>query len=396
MEIRLRFEMKIVIAPDSFKESLTAIEAASAIEQGFRLIFPDADYVKVPLADGGEGTVQTLVDATRGNLTPMTVTGPLGLPVMAHYGFLGQGFHQGDDYRLTAVIEMASASGLQHAPHSQRNPLQTTSYGTGELIKDALDKGAGHIILGLGGSATNDGGAGMLQALGFKLLDKQGRPLARGGASLTALARIEVHSAHPRLQDCRFTLACDVTNTLCGNRGASRVFAPQKGATADMVALLEQALEHFASTIVREGLEDRRDAPGAGAAGGMGLAAMVFLGAEYQSGIALVMNILGMAETLQDARLVITGEGCIDGQSVNGKSTMGILALAKAQEIPVIGIGGCLGEGAALMLDEGMSAIFPSVQAPMFHEQVLKQAKTNLTNTARNIAATLRLAGFGN
>ena len=399
--------MKIVIAPDSFKESLSALEVANAIEQGLRQVIPDCDIVKIPVADGGEGTVQSMVDATGGSIVSLEVMGPLGHRVQAHYGILGNlsnsdsnndSDSRSNDGSATvpntgaiAVIEMASASGLHHVPREQRNPLLTTSYGTGELICDALNRGIKHIILGLGGSATNDGGAGMAQALDILLLDDQGKTLPAGGAALGNLAQIDVSNAHPLLRECSFEVACDVDNPLCGERGASAIFGPQKGATPAMVKQLDTALAHYADVIARNGMTDHREHAGAGAAGGMGLGVMAFLNAELKPGVEIVMKTVGLADKIRGADLVITGEGRIDGQTVFGKTPMGVLKQAQLQGIPTIGIAGCLGDNANAILDHGMAAIFPIIPHLSPLDDVLANAKLNLSNTARNIGAVLML-----
>lgn len=399
--------MKIVIAPDSFKESLSALEVANAIEQGLRQVIPDCDIVKIPVADGGEGTVQSMVDATGGSIVSLEVMGPLGHRVQAHYGILGNlsnsdsnndSDSRSNDGSATvpntgaiAVIEMASASGLHHVPREQRNPLLTTSYGTGELICDALNRGIKHIILGLGGSATNDGGAGMAQALDILLLDDQGKTLPAGGAALANLAQIDVSNAHPLLRECSFEVACDVDNPLCGERGASAIFGPQKGATPAMVKQLDTALAHYADVIARNGMTDHREHAGAGAAGGMGLGVMAFLNAELKPGVEIVMKTVGLADKIRGADLVITGEGRIDGQTVFGKTPMGVLKQAQLQGIPTIGIAGCLGDNANAILDHGMAAIFPIIPHLSPLDDVLANAKLNLSNTARNIGAVLML-----
>ncbi|MCT7946900.1 glycerate kinase [Shewanella septentrionalis] len=399
--------MKIVIAPDSFKESLSALEVANAIEQGLRQVIPDCDIVKIPVADGGEGTVQSMVDATGGSIVSLEVMGPLGHRVQAHYGILGNlsnsdsnndSDSRSNDGSATvpntgaiAVIEMASASGLHHVPREQRNPLMTTSYGTGELICDALNRGIKHIILGLGGSATNDGGAGMAQALDILLLDSQGKTLPSGGAALANLAQIDVSNAHPLLRECSFEVACDVDNPLCGERGASAIFGPQKGATPAMVKQLDLALSHYADVIAQSGMTDHREHAGAGAAGGMGLGVMAFLNAELKPGVEIVMKTVGLADKIRGADLVITGEGRIDGQTVFGKTPMGVLKQAQLQGIPTIGIAGCLGDNANAILDHGMAAIFPIIPHLSPLDDVLANAKLNLCNTARNIGAVLML-----
>ena len=380
--------MKIVIAPDSFKESLTALEVANAIESGFRSVFTDAEFVKVPMADGGEGTVQSMVDATNGSFIDLEVTGPLGNKVMAQYGILGT--LQGEK-STTAVIEMASASGLHLVPRDKRNPLYTTSYGTGELIKDALDRGIKHIILGLGGSATNDGGAGLAQALGIHFQDENKKSMLFGGSALAKLAHIDTSHIHPLLSQCRIEVACDVDNPLCGEYGASAIFGPQKGATPEMVELLDKNLAHFADIIVQNGFEDHRLLPGVGAAGGMGLGVKTFLNAELKPGIEIVMESVGLAEQLEQADLVITGEGRIDGQTVFGKTPMGVLKQANKKGVPTIGIAGTLGTDSDAILSHGMMATFPIIPALDSLEQVLADAEKNLMNTSRNIAAIMKL-----
>lgn len=381
--------MKIVIAPDSFKESLSALDVANAIEQGLMQVIPDCEIVKIPVADGGEGTVQSMVDATGGSIVSLEVMGPLGHKVNAHYGILGQQTAQ--QTQPIAVIEMASASGLHHVPREQRNPLLTTSYGTGELICDALNRGIKHIIVGLGGSATNDGGAGMAQALDILLLDKHGKSLSAGGAALAELANIDMSNAHPLLKECTFEVACDVDNPLCGERGASAIFGPQKGATPEMVSTLDSALSHYADVIAKSGVTDHRNQAGAGAAGGMGLGVMAFLGAELRPGVEIVMQTVELADKIRGADLIITGEGRIDGQTIFGKTPMGVLKQAQLQNIPTIGIAGCLGDNANAVLEQGMAAIFPIIPHLSPLDNVLANAKTNLINTARNIGAVLML-----
>ncbi|MCH1919365.1 glycerate kinase [Shewanella sp. A3A] len=380
--------MKIVIAPDSFKESLSALEVAEVIAEAFAAHLPDAQFVKVPVADGGEGTVQSMVDATAGEIIHKTVTGPMGQPVAAHYGILGADSSFGAN---TAVIEMAAASGLHHVVAAERNPLLSTSYGTGELIADALDRGIRHIILGLGGSATNDGGAGMIQALGYQLLDKHGQALPAGGAALAELRNINVVRQHPALAECTFDVACDVDNPLCGERGASTIFGPQKGATADMVQQLDAALAHFAHVAEQQGFRDAQHTAGAGAAGGMGFGVMTFLEGTLRPGVDIVMQAVGLADKVAGADLVITGEGRIDGQTVFGKTPMGVLRVAKQQQVPVIGIAGCLGEGADKMLEQGMCAIFDIIPSASDLAQALANARPNLHRAASNIAAVWRL-----
>ncbi|WP_267370078.1 MULTISPECIES: glycerate kinase [unclassified Pantoea] len=378
--------MKIVIAPDSYKESLSALEVASAIEAGFRDIFPDAHYVKIPVADGGEGTVEAMVAATKGNIVRLKVTGPLGTQVEAFYGLSGDA--------STAYIEMAAASGLERVPAAQRDPLITTSFGTGELIRHALDKGVGHIIIGIGGSATNDGGAGMMQALGARLLDDRGQQIGYGGGSLPDLATIEIDALDARLRQCRIEVACDVTNPLTGKEGASAVFGPQKGATPALVQQLDKALTHYAAIIQRDLDIDVLHIPGGGAAGGMGAALHAFCQAELRRGIEIVTEALGLAEQVKDADLVITGEGRIDSQSINGKVPVGVASVAKRFNKPVIGIAGSLTADVGVVHQHGIDAVFSVLYSICTLDEALATAGKNVTMTARNVAATLKLAGF--
>jgi glycerate kinase len=378
--------MKIVIAPDSFKESLSAMEVATAIEAGFREIFPDAQYVKVPVADGGEGTVQAMIDATGGKRIERTVTGPLGEPVAAFYGLTGG--------EPVAVIEMAAASGLELVAPELRNPMLTTSYGTGELIRAALDAGARRFVLGVGGSATNDGGAGMIQALGARLLDGQGADLGTGGGELAKLERIDLSGLDVRLGGCSFDIACDVSNPLVGPQGASSVFGPQKGASEAMVGELDANLRHYAQVIARELGRDVADVPGAGAGGGIAAAMMVFLGGRLRPGVDIVTEAVGLEQAVRDADLVITGEGRIDAQTVQGKTPVGVARVAKASGKPVIAIGGCLGRDAGAVHGHGIEAIFSSVGRPCTVKEALAEAQSNLRTAARNVAAALRLGAL--
>jgi len=374
--------MKIVIAPDSFKESLSALQVAAAIEAGMREVFPDAEYVKVPVADGGEGTVQALIDATGGWRVEQRVTGPLGAPVAAFYGRTGDG---------GAVIEMAAASGLELVPPARRDPLVTTSRGTGELILHALDAGARRFVLGVGGSATNDGGAGMLQALGAGLLDGAGRPIGSGGAELARLRSIDLAGLDPRLLESEFHIACDVSNPLTGPRGASAIFGPQKGATPAMVELLDANLAHYADVVARDLGRDERAMPGAGAGGGIALAMVVFLRGRLRPGIEIVTEAVRLDAAVRGADLVITGEGRIDGQTVNGKTPMGVARVAAAHGVPVIGIGGGLAADAGAVHAHGIDAVFAAVSRPCTVAEALAAAEANLRTAARNMAAALRL-----
>ena len=371
--------MKIIIAPDSYKESLTAMEVATAIEAGFRQVMPDAEYIKLPMADGGEGTVQSLVDASNGTIIEHQVTGPLGEQVPAFFGLMG------DD--KTAVIEMAAASGLHLVSPNLRNPMLTTSYGTGELILAALDHGVDHIIVGIGGSATNDGGIGMAQALGVQLLDNKGQALGFGGQALAQLASIDITTVDPRLAHIKLEVACDVDNPLCGKKGASHIFSPQKGATPAMVAELDQHLAHYAAIIKRDLAIDVKDMAGAGAAGGMGAALLGLFNAQLRSGIEIVIDAVNLGDIIKDADLVITGEGRIDSQTIHGKTPIGVARTAKKYHKPVIGIAGCLSQDCGVVYDHGIDAVFSVVPAAMSLEHAFNNAAVNVELTARNIAA---------
>jgi len=375
--------MKIVIAPDSYKESLSALQVATEIEAGFREIFPDAQYVKLPVADGGEGTVEAMVAATEGKIVRLNVTGPLGKQVEAFYGLSGD--------ESCAFIEMAAASGLELVPAAQRDPLITTSWGTGELIRNALDNGVQHFIIGIGGSATNDGGAGMVQALGARLLDKQGQQIGYGGGELTQLDSIDISQLDKRIRDCRFEVACDVTNPLTGDEGASAVFGPQKGATPQLVAQLDRALEHYAKIIQRDLDIDVLHVPGGGAAGGMGAALQAFCHAELRRGIEIVTEALGLDALVQDATLVITGEGRIDSQTIHGKVPIGVAKVAKRYNKPVIGIAGSLTEDVGIVHQHGLDAVFSVIYSICTLEEALDNAAENVRMTARNIAASIAI-----
>ncbi|MCL6478571.1 MAG: glycerate kinase [Peptococcaceae bacterium] len=358
---------RIIVAPDSFKESLDAVTVAKHIASGIKQVSPETEVVEVPLSDGGEGLVNTLVSATNGKIVTQVVTGPLGDPVESSYGLLGDG--------VTAVIEMASASGLGLVPPERRNPLLTTTFGTGELIRTVLDKGYRRLIVGIGGSATNDGGAGMAQALGIKLLNAKGKEIARGAAGLLELGRIDPANIHPGLSDTEILVACDVDNPFCGPSGAAYVYGPQKGATADILPLLDQALEQLAEVIKRDLGKEIRHLPGSGAAGGLGGGLVAFLGGRLCRGIELVFEVLKFEELLaRGADLVITGEGEINGQSIFGKVPVGVARLAKKHNLPVLAIVGSIGPGAEKVLKEGIDAIMSVIPGPMSLEEAIRQA----------------------
>ncbi|WPC72702.1 glycerate kinase [Vibrio porteresiae] len=373
--------MKIVIAPDSFKESLTALEVAASIERGIRKVIPNAEIVKVPMADGGEGTVQSLIDSSQGSIVKAKVIGPMGNQVQAHFGLMGNSH--------TAVIEMASASGIHLAEPENRNPLITTTFGTGQLIKAALDLKVNHLILGIGGSATNDAGMGMCQALGIQFLDEEGNSLGYGGGELDKLAKIDLTNLDPRLANVTLEVACDVTNPLCGPTGASHVFGPQKGATPEMITRLDANLAHFADVVLEQLGVDVKNIPGAGAAGGLGAALYGLLNATMKPGIDIVIEATQLEQAIQGADVVITGEGRIDSQTIHGKTPSGVAKVCKAANIPVIGIAGCLSPDCAVVHDYGIDAVFDVVPGATDLQSALENASSNLELTARNVAALL-------
>lgn len=376
--------MKIIIAPDSYKESLSAKEVAGNIERGFREIFPDAEYHQLPMADGGEGTVDAMIAASHGRKISVQVTGPSGQPVTAFYGLSGNGKH--------AFIEMAAASGLALLAVKQRNPLITTSFGTGELIRHALDRRVSHITVGIGGSATNDGGAGMAQALGVSLCDINQQALPYGGGALINLHHIDISGLDPRIASTRIDVACDVTNPLIGPAGTSVVFGPQKGATLAMVKQLDNALAHYAALLNRDLGCDVSQLTGAGAAGGMGAALHVFCAASLRSGVDIMIELLGLEKLVQDADLVITGEGRLDSQSVRGKVPFGVAKVAKRYHKPVIAIAGCLSDDVQIVCQCGIDVVFSSLHQVGSLDDALQNAAQNIYQTARNVAATLKLA----
>ncbi|WP_454840506.1 glycerate kinase [Pseudomonas hormoni] len=376
--------MKIVIAPDSFKDSLSAQGVADAIALGLGQVWPDAQLVKCPMADGGEGTVESVLAACDGQLRRTNVRGPLGTTVDAAWGWLPQS--------LTAIIEMAEASGLQLVPPAQRDACISSTFGTGELIRAALDAGAQRVILAIGGSATNDGGSGAMQALGVKWLDTQGEPLAPGGLALAQLARIDLSDIDPRLARVRFDIAADVNNPLCGPHGASAIFGPQKGATPEQVEQLDRALGHFAELCAQVLNKDVRDEPGSGAAGGLGFGAKAFLGAQFKAGVEVVAELVGLAEAVKDADLVITGEGRFDAQTLRGKTPFGVARIARQHGVPVIVIAGTLGEGYQALYEHGIDAAFALASGPMTLEQACTEAPRLLCERASDIARVWKIA----
>ncbi|MGV8983014.1 glycerate kinase [Clostridium sp.] len=370
--------MKFVLAPDSFKESMTAKEVAEAMERGIKKIIPDAECVMVPMADGGEGTVQSLVDATEGEAYKTIVKGPLGDEVEAVFGVLGD--------KKTAIIEMASASGLHLVSKEKRNPLLSTTYGTGELIKAALDRGVNHIIIGIGGSATNDGGAGMIQALGGKLLTVDNEEISLGGGFLNLIYKIDLNGLDKRLKETKIEVACDVNNPLTGKNGASYIFGPQKGATEEMVKLLDNNLKHYAKIIKQQLGMDIESIPGAGAAGGMGAGLLAFLSAELKRGIELVTKHSKLRDKMKDADYVFTGEGSIDAQTLYGKTPLGVALIAKEYNIPVIAFAGRIGEGIEPLYENGINSIIGILSEADTIDKAVKKGPENIERTSENIA----------
>ncbi|MBI3980322.1 MAG: glycerate kinase [Chloroflexi bacterium] len=366
--------LHVVLAPQSFKGTLTALEVARAMAEGVRRVVPDARLDLVPMADGGEGTVQALVDATGGRLVHTRVLGPLGEPVDAVWGILGDG--------KTAVVEMAAASGLPLVPPERRNPRLTTTFGTGQLIRAALDAGCRSFIVGIGGSATNDGGTGVARALGVRFLDARGDELPFGGAALARLDRIDTADLDPRVRASTFRVASDVTNPLCGPTGASAVYGPQKGATPAMVAELDAALDHYAAVVARDLGIQVRDLPGAGAAGGLGAGLVAFLGARLQRGVQLVVGAVGIEARVRGADLVFTGEGQIDGQTVFGKTPVGVAEVARRSGVPVVAIVGGIGEGYRAVFAHGIDAVLSITSRPMTLAEAAGQAPALVADAA--------------
>lgn len=375
---------KVVVAPDSFKGSLTARQVCQAAQEGLRRVWPEAEVVSVPMADGGEGTVQSLVDATAGRIINIDVAGPLGEPVAAFFGVLGDA--------VTAVIEMAAASGLPLVPRDRRNPLTATTRGTGELIASALDMGCRRFIIGVGGSATNDGGAGMAQALGIRLLDARGADIGPGGAELARLARIDASGLDVRASESEFLVACDVDNPLTGPRGASAVYGPQKGATPEMVEILDDALRNLAAVIRRDLGADVDGIPGAGAAGGLGAGLTAFLGARLKRGIEIVTETTRLRDKMKGAALVITGEGRTDFQTLFGKTPMGVASVAKSLGIPVVVISGSVAEDARGLYAHGIDALMSIAKGPCTIEEAIAHAGQLVADAAETAA---RLVSIG-
>ena len=368
--------MRVILAPDSFKGSLSAVEVCQAMNEGIRRVISTVEIVSVPMADGGEGTVDSMVAATGGRIIQCTVTGPLGNPVTAFWGMLGDG--------KTAVIEMAAASGILLVPQMRRDPSITTTYGTGELIMAALNGGCEQIIIGIGGSATNDGGAGMAQAIGYRLLDRNGCEIQRGGAALKNLDRIDVSSVDPRITSAKIMVACDVVNVLTGPEGAATVYGPQKGATPAMICELDQALNHFSGVVARDLGVEILKLPGGGAAGGLGAGLAAFANGKLQRGVEIVIDTVKLTEKLVDADLVLTGEGRIDGQTINGKTPWGVAKEAKKIGLPVFAVAGGLGPGVEAVFDQ-IDGIMPIIDKPMSLEDAICNARILVTEATERL-----------
>lgn len=369
--------MNVLITIDSFKGSLTSEMAGNAAKEGIIRVIPDANVTVSPLADGGEGTVSAITSATGGEIRQTLAHDPLGRKIVAEYGVT-------DGY---AVIEMSAASGITLVSSKERNPLYTTSYGTGELIRRAILDGCRKFIIGIGGSATNDGGAGMLTALGFELLDERGKSIPLGAIGLSKLCDVKYASALPELSECEFNIACDVTNPLCGEEGASAVYGPQKGATPEMVRDMDLWLSQFADLCAKKLGKDFKDYPGAGAAGGLGFAFLTFLNGNLRSGIELVMEATSLEEKIKNADIVVTGEGRLDGQSCMGKAPIGVAKLAKKYGKSVIAFSGCVTDDARLTNEHGIDAFFPIVRrpCPLIEAMNVDTAYKNLADTAEQV-----------
>jgi len=371
--------MKIVIAIDSFKGSLTSIEAGRAISQGICRVIPDAEIFVRPIADGGEGTVEALVSGMAGKYIQISVTGPLGRPIECSYGIL--------DEKKTAIIEMSSAAGITLVPQQDRNPLYTTTYGVGEIIRDAIKRGCRHFIVGIGGSATNDGGIGMLQALGYGFLDKNGDQVSFGAIGLKDLVAITDTNVIPELKECTFRIACDVTNPLCGMQGCSAVYGPQKGATESMIEEMDQWMRNYAALAANSFQNADAHYPGTGAAGGMGFAFLTFTEAVLESGIKIILDETCLEDYIKDADIVVTGEGRMDGQTIMGKAPVGVAEIAKKYNKLVIAFSGCVTEEASLCNEAGIDAFFPIMRSVVTLEEAMSRemAEKNMIATVEQV-----------
>lgn len=378
--------MKVTVAIDSLKGSLSSLEAGEAIKEGVKRVYPNAEVYVRPLADGGEGTVETLICGIGGEMQTVTVTGPLGTPVECQYGIIADS--------KTAIIEMAGAAGITLVPEELRNPMNTTSYGVGELICDAIKKGCRHFIVGIGGSATNDGGIGMLQALGYSILDKDGVPVSCYGKGLADVSQITDENVIPELSQCTFRIACDVKNPLCGDQGCSAVYGPQKGTTPEMVQDMDGWLAHFAEVAKKTYHHADPITPGTGAAGGLGFAFLTFTNAVLESGVKIVLEETHLEDYVKDADIVLTGEGRLDGQTVMGKAPIGVAEIAKKYGKPVIAFAGCVTKDANVCNTKGIDAYFPILQDVVTLEEaiVAENAKHNMAATAEQVFRALKMA----
>jgi len=373
------FNMKITIAIDSFKGSLSTFEAGKAASEGIKRVYPNAQTIISPIADGGEGTTEAIVGAAKGEMRSVTVHDPLGRPITASYGYIPQ--------TKTAVVEMSAAAGITLVSDTERDPMNTTTFGVGEMILDAIKNGCRSFVVGIGGSATNDGGTGMLSALGFRFSDSNGKAIPLGAKGLEALCDINTDNVIKELSDCRFRVACDVTNPLCGSNGCSAIYGPQKGATAENIPLMDKWLGNYAELTRKIFPNASADYPGAGAAGGMGFAFMSYLGGSLVSGIELVMSETGLEEHIKNSDIVITGEGRLDSQSANGKAPVGVATIAKKYGKPVIAFAGCTREDAGILNKKGIDAFFPILKAPCSLEDAMDK-----NNAARNLSDTVEQA----
>lgn len=382
--------MRVTIAIDSFKGSLSSIEAGQSASEGILRVFPDASVQICPIADGGEGTVLALTSGMGGELHEITVTGPLSEPVLCHYGIFYNSDETSQTTSKTAIIEMSGAAGITLVPENRRNPLYTTTYGVGEVIADAIQNGCRNFIIGIGGSATNDGGIGMLQALGFQFLDKNNQPIPRGAIGLKDLASIHCEQVLPELKDCHFRIACDVTNPLCGTNGCSAIFGPQKGASPDMISEMDHWLKNYARIAcpaMNSSTCNNSDFPGAGAAGGLGFAFHVFLNAALEPGINIVLEETHLEDFIKNSDIVITGEGRLDDQTAMGKAPVGVARIAKRYDLPVIALSGCVTDGARVCNASGIDAFFPILKNVVTREEAMstETARKNLADTAEQI-----------
>lgn len=377
--------MKVVVAIDSLKGSLSSLEAGQAISEGIMKVYPKAQVMVRPLADGGEGTVEALALGMNGKLETVTVTGPLGQQVEAVYGRLD----------TTAIIEMSAAAGITLVSEQERNPLKTTTYGVGEMIKDAIKKGCRHFIVGIGGSATNDGGIGMLQALGYGILNREGKQVPFGAQGLSEIEKITDEDVIPELKECTFRVACDVTNTLCGEQGASAIFGPQKGATPAMIMQMDQWLASYAALSKEKYPQANINQAGTGAAGGLGFAFLTYTNAVLESGIKIVLEETKLEEYVKEADIVITGEGRLDSQTAMGKAPVGVAEIAKKYNKKVYAFAGCVTEDAGVCNTHGIDAFFPILRSVVPLEEAMEKenARTNMTATTEQVFRLIRSCG---